>query len=186
MIFLFLWFSYIKMLFTSDSYILFFSQGDRLCTEFISPKSRPSFFWFYDSFYSHVSIEAQDRYLHVCVKKVKDLNFVFMQGIRNLDEAHTYFLETREKHSEAEQERRVRRLLFFNPPILRVYNTIVPEVIFDFEEIGNKDAKVIFPERLLGVRYTFFDENHFPIQFVKINGMLDLLPNLKYTFPISK
>jgi len=151
-------------------YILFFNQGDRCVFEFISPVNRPSFFWYYDSFYSHLPLLKQDRYLHIFVKKKEDYNFSFMQDNKTWDDVYNYYLDVKEKRSKD--------IPTNDPPILRSPDTMIPELIFDFEKEGNNEAVCIFPDKYKGIRCKFFDDNHKPIDLIEIPELMEIINNI--------
>lgn len=156
-------------------YILFFNQGDRYTDKFIGPNDRPNFFWYHDAFFSHFSIEKQDRFLHLFVKKPDEYNFIFMQGNKTWDDVYSHFLENKEKISKVDD---ISKLTSYNPPILRCSDTLIPELIFDFEKEGNNEAICIFPDKYKGIRCSFFDDKHFPVDFDKIPKLMDIIGDI--------
>lgn len=153
-------------------YILFFNQGDRYVEEFIAPKDRPNFFWYHDAFYSHLAIKGQDRYLHLFIKRKDDYDFIFMQGNKTWEDIHNHFLENKEKLLKADN---IVRLTSYNPPILRSSGTLIPDLIFDFEKEGNDEAICIFPDKYKGLKCKFFNDKHFPIDFIDTPELKDVI-----------
>lgn len=144
-------------------YVLFFNQGDRYVEKFIAPADRPNFFWYYDSFYSHVTLIKQDRYFHIFIKKKDDYNFVFMQGNKTWDDVYNNYLDVKNKVSRND------------PPILRSSDAMMPDLIFDFEKEGNREAICVFPDKYKGIRCKFFNDEHFPIDFIDIPELKDVI-----------
>lgn len=161
-------------LLNKNGYIIFFNQGDRYTEKFIAPSDRLNFFWYNDAFYSHLTFKGQDRYLHLFVKRKDDYSFIFMQGNKTWEDVYSHFLENKEKLLKVDD---ISRLTSYNPPILRSSDTMVPDLIFDFEKEGNKEAVCIFPDKYKGIRCKFFDDKHFPIDYIDI-------PELKNIFEI--
>jgi hypothetical protein len=153
-------------------YILFFNQGDKYIEKFIGQEDRPNFFWLHDSFYSHFSVEKQDRYLHIFIKKKDDYNFSFMQDNETWDDVYNHYLRNKEELNKVDD---VKQLISHNPPILRSSNTITPDLIFDFEKEGSKEAVCIFPDKYKGIKCKFFDDKHLPIDFDKIPELMGVL-----------
>lgn len=156
-------------------YIIFFNQGDRYTEKFIATNDRPNFFWYHDAFFSHLTLEEQDRYLHIFIKKRDDYNFSFMQGNKTWEDVHSHFLKNKK---ELLKENDLKRLIVHNPPILRSSDTLVPNLIFDFEKEGNKEAVCIFPDKYKGMRCEFFDYKHFPIDFIDIPELMKVIKNI--------
>jgi len=156
-------------------YILFFNQGDKYNEKFIGKENRPNFFWYNDAFFSHLTIEKQDRYLHIFIKKRDEYNFSFMQNNKTWEDVYSHFLKNKE---ELLKESDLKRLVIHNPPILRSSDTLVPDLIFDFEKEGNKEAVCIFPENYKGIRCKFFDDNHFLIDFIDIPELMKIITNI--------
>lgn len=156
-------------------YILFFNQGDKCIFKFIGQTDRPNFFWHHDSFYSHLTLEKQDRYLHMFIKKKNNYNFSFMQGNKTWDDVYNYFLKNKEKLNK---EDNLKRMIIHNPPILRSSDIMDPDLIFDFEKEGKNEAVCIFPDKYKGVRCKFFDEKHRPVNFIEIPELMNLIENI--------
>jgi hypothetical protein len=154
------------------NHIIFFNQGDRCIENFIASNDRPNFFWFHDSFYSHLNIEKQDRFLHIFIKNRDDYSFFFMQGNKTWDDVYNHFLKNKDKLNK---EDNLKRMLVYNPPIIRSNDTMVPDLIFDFEKEGNDEAVCIFPEKYKGIRCKYFDKNHKPIDFIEIPELMKII-----------
>jgi len=155
--------------------IIFFNQGDKYVEKFIAQKDRPNFFWYHDAFYSHLTFKGQDRYLHLFIKRKDDFSFVFMQGNKTWEDVHSHFLENKEKISKVGD---VSKLTSYNPPILRSSDTLIPDLIFDFEKEGNQEAICIFPNEYKGLRCKFFNDEHFPIDFIDIPELKEIILNI--------
>lgn len=153
-------------------YIIFFNQGDSYAEKFIAPGDRPNFFWYNDAFFSHLTFKGQDRYLHLFIKRQDDYNFTFMQGNKTWEDVNSHFLENKEKLLKVDD---ITRLTSYNPPILRSSDTLIPDLIFDFEKEGNNEAICVFPDKYKGIRCKFFDDNHFPIDFINIPELKDII-----------
>lgn len=157
-------------------YALFFNQGDKYTEEFMAQeKNRPNFFWYHDSFYSHLSIDKQDRYLHIFIKKKDDYNFSFMQGNKTWEDVYNHYQENKEKSNN---EVDIKRYILHNPPILRSSDILIPDLIFDFEKEGNIEAVCVFPNKYKGLRCKFFGEKHFPIDFMEIPELMKVINNI--------
>ena len=134
--------------------ILVFNQGDRLCLNFIPPHDRPIFLWFWDTFYSHFPhtwlnspVKIKFRYLHFFILDPKtNPKIVAMQGLKSFYAICKHFFQVKN------------RVVGSDPPILRSYNTLIPDLVFDFEDEKSDEATVLFPEHLQGKRIRFFDE----------------------------
>lgn len=156
-------------------HILFFNQGDRYTEKFIAPNDRPNFFWYNDAFFSHLAFKGQDRYLHLFIKRKDDFSFVFMQGNKTWEDVYYHFLENKEKISKIDD---ISKLTSYNPPILRSSDTIIPDLIFDFEKEGNQEAVCVFPGEYKGLRCKFFNDEHFPIDFMDIPELIKIINNI--------
>ncbi len=157
-------------------YILFFNQGDKYTGKFtFSQNRRSNFFWYHDSFFSHFSIEKQDRYLHIFIKKQNDYDFAFMQDNKNWDDVYNHFLKNKDK---LKKEENLKNLKTYNPPILRSSDLLVPDLIFDFEKEGNIEAVCVFPEKYKELRCKFFDNKHFPVDFIDIPKLNEIILNI--------
>lgn len=148
-------------------YVFLFNQGDRCILEFIAPNDRPNFFWYYDSFYSHLTIKKQDRFLHIFIKKKDDYNFSFMQGNQTWEEVYNYYLNVKDNKSK--------NIPTNDPPIIRSADTMTPDLVFDFEKEGNNEAICVSPDKYKGIRCKFFDDNHFPIDFIDIPELKEVI-----------
>lgn len=156
-------------------YIIFFNQGDRNTEKFVAPNDRPNFFWYHDAFYSHLAIRGQDRFLHLFIKRKDDYSFTFMQGNKTWEDVYSHFLENKEKLLKVDD---MVRLTSYNPPILRSSDTLIPDLIFDFEREGNNEGICIFPDKYKGIRCKFFDDMHFPIDYIDISELMKIIKNI--------
>jgi len=157
------------------NHIIFFNQGDKCIEKFIASPDRPNFFWFHDSFYSHLSIEKQDRFLHIFIKNKNKYNFSFMQGNKTWDDVYNHFLKNKDKLNREDD---LKRILVYNPPIIRSNDTMVPDLIFDFENEGNNEAVCIFPNECRWVKCKFFNDKHRPIDFIEIPELMKLIKSI--------
>lgn len=162
----------------------FFNQGHSMCTEFIPRGTRQNMFWFHDSFYSHVSIDKQDRYLHIFVRNPSTENFSFetRQGFQDFEEMYYFFKENKEK-LHAAYHKKIGFPIALNPPILFSYDTFIPDLILDFKVWGANVAEIIFPEKYRGIHCRLFDETHIPIPFIEIPEIVNILPQIKEAYP---
>lgn len=161
---------YIKLL----GKILVFNQGSSLCLNFIPTYERPTFLWFWDTFYSHSHIglnnpvKLKSRYLHFFVLNPQtNPRIIGIQGLKSFYTLCKRFLEIKYEAISSD------------PPILQSWDNLVPDIVFDFENELSESAVCVFPEQLKGRRITFFDELHMPINFFEIPEFIELLPELK-------
>lgn len=165
-------------------YIIFFNQGDRctpIFTRHPSTSDGLNFFWLYESFHSHFSIKKQDRFLHLFVRNPNSINFPYFRGGRNWSEvADYYFLTKKGKDKNYETG-----LIFLipEPPVLRSSDTLIPDLIFDFEVDGALVAKIIYPEKYSGIRCKLFTDDHIPIPFVDVPEIVAIIPHITQAFP---
>jgi hypothetical protein len=165
--------------------IVFFNQGDRLTPVFKPRSDRgPNFYWFHDSFYSHFSIAKQDRYLHLFIRNpYKDkINFSFMQDNKSWEEACMWYLNNKKPLAESYKGNGTSPL-FFNPPILRTDDILVPDLIFEFPTDGANEATIIHPAEHTGISCKLFTDQHVPIPFNQIPEIVYLLPQIKEALP---
>ena len=165
-------------------YIVFFSQGDR-CTPVFGPHptttDKLNFYWLYESFHSHVSITKQDRYLHLFVRDPKSIRFPYFRGGKNWEEVARYYFATKEGKDRNFRAGKV--ALVPEPPILRSPDTLVPDLIFDFETEGAEIATIIAPKEHAGMRCRLFTEEHVPIPFREVPEIVAILPHITQAFP---
>jgi hypothetical protein len=89
-----------------------------------------------------------------------------MQDNKSWEDVYSFFREFDNSH--------VGHNVSPNPPILRINKTLAPDLVFDFEEVGNENAKLILPEHNEEEIVKFFDENHFPIKFRSLPELVEV------------
>ncbi len=154
--------------------ILVFNQGSKLCLNFLPTHDRPTFLWFWDTFYSdshkglNSPVKLKSRYLNFFILDPKtNPKIVAGQELKSFYAICKHFIQVKN------------RIISSDPPILRSWDTLVPNLVFDFQNEEKDTANIIFPEHLTGKKIKFFDDKKVPLNYFEIPEFIGLLPELK-------
>lgn len=169
---------------TSNLHIAFSHHSQRYIEEF-NPKEdgRPTFFWFSDRYYDHVSTTYRDRFFYLFFANPKKDGITLRArheglGFNSLYSHYLKYKEDRDKNLQ----KGIYNSLSPEAPILMSFSTIIPDLILQFEDESSNSAVVIKPEGYKGLKITLFDNNNMPLKFTDTE-IVQVLPKIRHSLP---
>ncbi len=169
---------------TNNMYISFFHRSDSYIEEF-NPKDdvKPSFYWFGDLCYDHISTTYRDKYFYLFVKNPKKDGIAVRARHEGLGFNSLYSHYLKYKKGRDQNLQKGINSLSPEPAILMSFSKITPDLILEFEDNHANSAVVIKPEGYKGLKITLFDNNNMPIRFTDVPEIVQILPKIRHSLP---
>ncbi|NLH35660.1 MAG: hypothetical protein GX453_06520 [Lactococcus chungangensis] len=163
----------------SKQYIAFFHNSDDYFEKFSSKdEKRPCFYWFSDSYFSHIGIY---KYFYLFVKNPQKDNIEFnaraeSDDFNGLYQSYLYFLKEREAVRQNGKG-------YAEPSILVSFSNIEPDLIAEYKDDKFIILKPYFLKNrelnLLGEEKSF----NKTVPFIEIPEIVEAAPNIKNSLP---
>ena len=169
-------------------YLCFFHNSESLIEEF-NPRdpslhrgNYPSFYWFSDSFFTHVP--PPGRYFYLFLKNPR-LDYIQFRARHEGLDFHALYQAFLDYQMERDHYRSMGRYdKYVEAAILMSFSTIEPDLIAEYSETTRLHT-IIKPGDYEGSTISLFDERKIPISFIKIPLLVEMLPTILQAFPFQ-
>lgn len=170
-------------------YISFFHNSDEYREVFSDREmNRPTFYWYSDSFHSHVGYKEKDKYFYLFVKNPRADGITLRSRHEELDfnALHSHYVWFKK---ECLNNPRNGEYFYREPSILMSFSTLIPDLIARYDEDSN-EYYIIKPIEQKGVRFKLYDDKFKKeyvigdgIPFIKIPEIITVVPKILEALP---